>query len=238
MNTTGNKPEDSKDGKSGPNVLSDIGCFRDLSPGDLDFLSDRKTQLVYTEGENIFKQGAFAPYVMLIISGLVKVYLQTGPGRQINIRLARTGDFLAFQSVFGVNVYNYSSIALKESKVCMISTEGLRELLLRNPSFALEVTSRNYRNEILHLEIIKNLSYKQMRGKLASSLMYLSSPEFSDEEVFQHLSRQDIADFASIAPESTVRFLKEFEKEGIIRLEGRDIEVLDRDLLGDISRRG
>ncbi len=218
--------------------LTDIGCFRGLSADDLTFLQDRKTQLIYTAGENIFKQGAFAPYVMLIISGLVKVYLQTGANRQISIRLAHTGDFLAFQSVFGENVYNYSTIALKESVICMISKDGLRELLLRNPDFALEITSKNSRNEANLLEIIKNLSYKQMRGKLASTLLYLSSKEFDDEDVFQYLNRQDIADFASISTESTVRFLKEFEKENVVRLEGRDIVVLDRRGLEEIGRLG
>lgn len=219
-------------------ILSGIGCFRDLPEDDISFLSDKKTQLVYAEGENIFKQGAFAPYVMLIIRGLVKVYLQTGSNRHINIRLARTGDFLAFQSVFGENVYNYSTIALKESVICMISKEGLKELLLKNPGFALEITSRNCRNESLYLEIIKNLSYKQMRGKLASTLLYLASEDFRGEDVFHYLTRQDVADFASISQESTVRFLKEFEKEGIIRLDGREITVLENDNLLAISRRG
>ncbi len=218
--------------------LAGIGCFRELAPDDLAFLNDRKTQLVYTAGENIFKQGAFAPYVMLIIRGLVKIYLQTGPNRQMNLRLAHTGDFLAFQSVFGENVYQYSTIAVKESVICMINKEGLKELLLKNPGFALEITSRNCRHEANYLEIIKNLSFKQMRGKLASALLYLSSDDFVNEDVFNNLHRQDIADFASISPESTVRFLKEFEKEGIIRLDGRNIEVIDRAMLGDISRRG
>ncbi len=230
-----NKPGSENEGEG---KLEDIGCFRSLGPEDLSLLNDRKTRLVYTAGENIFKQGAFAPYVMLVLRGLVKVYIQTGINRAINIRLAITGDFLAFQSIFGENLYHYSAIAIKESVICMISKEGLKELLLKNPSFAMEITSRNCRNELHYTEIIKNLSYKQMRGKLASSLLYLSTDEFAGENVFQYLQRQDIADFASISPESTVRFLKEFEKEGIIGLDGRNIEVLDRALLGEISRKG
>ncbi len=229
---------DHNTGSGDRDALSSIGCFRNLSAGDLAFLSDKKTQLTYAGGENIFKQGAFAPYVMLILRGLVKVYLQTGASRQINIRLAHTGDFLAFQSVFGESVYNYSTIALKESVICMISKEGLKEVLLRNPDFALEITSRNCRNESQYLEIVRNLSYKQMRGKLASTLLYLSSGEFAGEDVFHHLNRQDIADFSSMSPESTVRFLKEFEKEGIITLNGREIDVLKRTSLEEISRRG
>ena len=58
-----------------------------------------------------------------------------------------------------------------------------------------------------------------MRGKLASALLYLTSEKFKNDNVFQYLTRQDIADFASITVESTVKFLKEFEKEGLTQLD-------------------
>jgi CRP/FNR family transcriptional regulator len=209
-----------------------------LYPEELEFLKDKKTQLTYLKGENLFKQGAFAPYVMFIVNGLVKIYLQTGYDKQINIRLARTGDFLAFSSIFGDNVYNYSSIAVKDSLVCMIDKESLKQLLLKNPEFAMRITSRNFRNENYLFEIIKNISYKQMRGKLASTLLYLSQDEFIEEEIFQYMSRQDIADFASISTESAIKFLKEFEKEGILSLNGKDIEITDKGKLEDIALRG
>lgn len=209
-----------------------------LFPKELELIKDKKTQLTYLKGENLFKQGAFAPYVMFIVNGLVKIYLQTGYDKQINIRLARTGDFLAFSSIFGDNVYNYSAIAVKDSLVCMIDKESLKQLLLKNPEFAMQITSRNFRNENYLFEIIKNISYKQMRGKLASTLLYLSQEEFIEEEIFQYMSRQDIADFASISTESAIKFLKEFEKEGILSLKGKDIEISDRGKLEDIALRG
>lgn len=75
-----------------------------------------------------------------------------------------------------------------------------------------------------------------MRGKLASSLIYLSSEVFLREKVFNTLSRQDIADFASVSVESVIRFLKEFEKEGILKLAGRDIRILEPHKLAEISK--
>ena len=77
-----------------------------------------------------------------------------------------------------------------------------------------------------------------MRGKLASALLYLSSEEFLEEDVFQYLTRQDIADFASITIESAVKFIKEFEKEGILKLMGKDLKITDKHMLEEIARRG
>jgi len=201
-------------------------------------LSENKTRVSYLKGENIFKQGAFAPYIIYVVEGLVKVYLQTGVEKQINISLAKTGDFLAFSSIFGENIHTYSAQALTDCEICMIEKETLKDLLLKNPQFALEITSKNYRNERHLFEIIKNVSYKQMRGKLASSLLYLSQEEFLKENVFKFLTRQEIADFASVSTESAIKFLKEFEKEKIIQLKGKEILVTDLEKLESISKNG
>ncbi len=209
-----------------------------LYPEELDIISDKKKQLVYLPGETLFKQGAFAPHVMYIIEGLIKLYLQAGKEKQINIGIAQTGDFLAFSSIFDKNTYNYSATALIDSRICMIDREGLSELLKINPEFAMKVTANSIKKENHLLEIIANMSYKQMRGKLASSLLYLTSDEFSELNLFKYLTRHDIAAFASISTESAIRFLKEFEKEEILGISGRNIEIVDRKKLEIIAEKG
>jgi len=211
---------------------------QEIRPEELNLGEQFKTKISYLRGETIFKQGAFAPYIIYVVGGLIKVYLQTGYDKQINISLAQSGDFLAFSSVFGEKIHTYSAQALCDAEICMIEKESLKNALLGNPQFALQITSKNYRNERHLLEIIKNVSYKQMRGKLASGLIYLSGDEFSRMKIFEYLTRQDVADFASISTESAIKFLKEFEKEKMISLDGRNIEILDFEKLESISKNG
>ena len=218
--------------------MGDLENREYFSLGDFDKLTHHKTQITYLKGENIFKQGAFAPYVIYVVKGLVKVYLQTGYDKQININLAKTGDFLAFSSLFGENIHTYSTQAIKDSVICMIEKESLKQSLIDNPKFALEITSENYKNEGHLFEIIKNISYKQMRGKLASALLYLSQEDFLKEDIFNYLTRQDIADFASISTESAIKFLKELEKEKVIKLTGKDIKIVDLEKLKSIGKNG
>jgi len=111
-------------------------------------------------------------------------------------------------------------------------------LLLRKPEFAMQITSRNYQNESRYLEIINNLSYKHMRGKLASAILYLSSEKFEAENVFRYLNRQNIADFASITLESAVKFIKEFEKEEVLEIKGKDILIKNREAIIEIFNKG
>lgn len=205
---------------------------------ELKILDQHKTRITYLRGENIFKQGAFAPYVLYVVSGLIKVYLQTGYDKQINIGIAQRGDYLAFSSIFGENIHTYSTQAISDAEICMIEKESLKNALLHNPDFALQITSKNYGIERHLLEIIKNLSYKQMRGKLATSLLYLSQDEFLKQNIFEFLSRQDVADFASISTESAIKFLKEFEKEDIVKLNGKEINIVNQEKLEQLSKNG
>jgi CRP-like cAMP-binding protein len=213
-------------------------CFQNLGFADLKIINEKKRQVTFFKDETVFKQGAFAPHVLFVNQGLVRVYIQTNKNKQINIRLAKKGDLIAFSSIFGKDTYLYSAIALKDSEICMIDKEALKELLWRNPDFAMQIYSKNCHNENRYIDIIRNISYKQMRGKLASALLYLSSEKFTDENVYECLTRQNIADFASISVESAVKFIKEFEKEGIISLDGKKILIQDKKSLDEINLRG
>jgi CRP/FNR family transcriptional regulator, polysaccharide utilization system transcription regulator len=76
--------------------------------------------------------------MLFVVHGLVKVYLQTGYDKQINLSLAKTGDFLAFSSIFGENIHTYSSQALTDAEICMIEKESLKDILLATPSLPLK----------------------------------------------------------------------------------------------------
>jgi CRP/FNR family transcriptional regulator len=80
--------------------------------------------------------------------------------------------------------------------------------------------------------------YKQMNGRLADALLYIDTLRNEKADIFQILSRKDLADFAGISTESTVKLLKTFEKDKLIVLKEKDIQLLDHDALNEISRKG
>jgi len=229
---------DQKHDNGGNRSLSEPDCFQLISRKDLEALSENRTQITYLKGETIFKQGAFAPHVLFIQSGLIRVYLQTGRNKVQNLWISKSGDFLAFSSMFGERTYSYSAVAMKDASLLMIDKESLRKLLQTNPEFGFRITSKNLNSEKHLMDLVASLSYKQMRGKLATALLYLDSDILRSEEVFNYLTRQDIADFASISVESVIKFLKEFEKEGILSLSGKDIFLADPQRLEEISTTG
>ena len=77
-----------------------------------------------------------------------------------------------------------------------------------------------------------------MNGRMADTLLYLDSLKNEKAEIFQLLSRKDLADFAGISTESTVKLLKMFEKDGLIALNEKDLNIIKYNALCEISKRG
>ena len=213
-------------------------CFSKLISSEITFINKNKTHLFYRKGENICKQGAFASYLLYISDGLVKIYMENPNNKNINIKILKTTDFIGFSSVYGDNTYHYSSVALRDSSVCLIEKETFRKLLENNGAFASEIIKRYCDNEKQLFNKIQSLSNKQMHGRLADTLLYLSNENLCKDNIFSYLSRKDIADFAGLSTETTVRLISELKNDNIISINGKSIEITNFEKLKEISNRG
>lgn len=214
------------------------GCFRQLIPSELDFINNNKTQILYRKDEIICKEKAYASNVLYIAGGLVKVYLESPQNRNINLKILKESEFIGLSSIYGGNIYHYSAVALVDSTICMINKDSFRKILIDNGHFASQIIEWYCNQETQLFNAIKSLGHKQMHGRLADALLTLCHENYNQEALFDNLSRKDIADFACISTESTVRLLTELKNDGIIDLDGKKIIILDRKHLLEISRLG
>jgi len=83
-----------------------------------------------------------------------------------------------------------------------------------------------------------SLTQKQMHGRMADGLLYLSKDFFESDTFKLHLSRQEIADLTAMSKDSAIRILKDFERDGLISLKGNELSILNTDQLMNISLKG
>lgn len=222
------------------NYVCDINalCFQNLTPEEQNFIRSSKTQVHFRKGETLIKQGAYSSHILFIIDGLVKQYVEGDITRNFNVRIMKGGDFIGLSAVFNNNTFSYSANALTPTIAFLIEKETVASLMRRNGEFAYRIINRYCQQDVLLYNLLGRMMFKQMNGRLADTLLYLDSDLFAGENIFIRLSRKDIADFAGISTESAVKLLKSFEKDGIIKLEEKDITIVDREKLQAISRLG
>ncbi|MGL4994147.1 MAG: Crp/Fnr family transcriptional regulator [Bacteroidales bacterium] len=213
-------------------------CFTSLPQEIQDEMRNHKKKIQFKKGEILLKQGTFSSSIMIIFDGLIKEYIEGPNNKCTNLRILTQGDILALSGLFSNRINNYSAMALTDVTVCVIEREYLIRLIEENPQFGLQLVKRYSLMENNFFALLHNQLYKQMNGKVADTILYLTSGIFDTQFLFANFSRKDLAEFASITPENTIRVLKKFESEGIIRLNDKQIEVIDRESLIRISQIG
>ena len=213
-------------------------CFQMLLPEEAEVVRTSKTQVLFRKDDNLTKQGAFASYVLFIIDGFAKQYLESDGIKNYNLRIIKPGEFVGLSVVFSENTFNYSSIALTDCHVFLVEKEAIAKVVKQNGMFGFSIIKRYCEQNTDLLNTVSNLMYKQMNGRMADTLLYIDSLKTEKTEIFQLLSRKDLADFAGISTESTVKLLKTFEKDGLIKLHEKNIKIIKHNSLLEISRRG
>lgn len=213
-------------------------CFQMLMPEEAELVRSSKTQVYFRKDDNLTKQGAFASYVLFMIDGFAKQYLEGSSVKTYNLRIIKPGEFVGLSAVFAGNTFTYSSVAITDCQVFLVEKEAIAKLAKKNGMFGFSIIKRYCEQNTNLMDTVRNLMYKQMNGRMADTLLYLDGLKSEKTEIFQLLSRKDIADFAGISTESAVKLLKIFEKDGLIKLIDKDVSITNHNALSEISRNG
>jgi CRP-like cAMP-binding protein len=213
-------------------------CFQMLLPEEAEVVRASKTQVLFRKDDNLTKQGAFASYILFMVDGYAKQYIEGDGIKNYNLRIIKPGEFIGLSTVFSGNTFNYSSVALTDCHVFLVEKEAIGNIVKVNGKFGFNIIKRYCEQNTNLLNTVRSLMYKQMNGRLADTLLYVDGLKTEKPDIFQLLSRKDLADFAGISTESTVKLLKQFEKDGLLKLNEKDIRLLKHNELIDISKRG
>jgi len=185
----------------------------------------------------ICKQGTEVSHALFLIKGTAKLYIEGMNNRNIILYLLKPPAYIGLLSFFENPNYSYSVAALEDAEVCYINLEIVKKLYIDNHDLLLKLNKAFGKSVSNILNKIISLNQKQIRGRLAETLIYLS--ELNNSNKFHlGLSRKEVGEMIAISEENTVRLFTEFAKENIISIKGRDVEILDMSFLKKICEVG
>lgn len=213
-------------------------CFEKLTPEQLVFLEANSVRIKYRKGEVICKQGGFVSHVMYMEMGLAKVFLENGTNSLV-LRITTDKNFLGLSSVSEDHpFFPYSAMAYVDSEIRQIEVKAFRTLMEQNFQFAKEIIDILSSNSMQIYGRFFCFTYKQAFGRLADILLCLTDRIFKTSEFCLPLSRKELAELSGMSPETVIRMLKEFNDEGLIRMDGKTIEIIDHERIKQISETG
>jgi CRP-like cAMP-binding protein len=212
--------------------------FAYLDDASIDDLCDHKEEQFFHKGEIINHEGEKINTFKYLKSGLVKLYRRTSTGEEQVITITRPFEFVSNMSIFSEERYQYSVSALEDSVVCLIKLDFIKELFLKNGAFAMGLLTKI---SMINDKIISqtlDIRQKNLIGRVAYVLLYFTKEIYKSRVFDLPVSRKEIADYIGMSTANVIRTLSDFKREGIIRVFGKTIEVVEIEKLEVISKRG
>ncbi len=210
-------------------------CFNELSLNDLAKVTANKVEIKYKKGETIIKQNSFASHIYFVKSGLVKMYIES-KNKNLTIEVAGPGTMYGITSINYNKYYNFSLAALNDVNICEINVDVINNIMKNNIGFSYDIVNQLNRMNDKLISKLGCLSQKQSFTRVCEMLVELSDNVYKKRKFVLDLSRKDLSELTNVATENVVRILKDLEKEKIITLSGKNINIINYEVLLNYSK--
>lgn len=192
--------------------------------GAFDTVKSARSASNFKAGQTIFYTGNEPLGLYTVQSGLVKLEVLSPDGSAHTLRLMGPGQALGYRSLFAGEPYQATAIAVEDSRLCFVPKATLLGLVDHTPGVAVNLLRRL--SEDLRTAEEKWVAQvdKDAGSRVAEALLFLND-HFKD----QSWTRREISEWAGTTPETVMRALAQFEKEGWILAQGRHYHILDRE---------
>lgn len=209
-----------------------------LNDEEFKSLHKGKCELLFNPKEIIYKKGSPLTHMACITDGMAKVSLETSKNKNIIVKLLRPSELLDAPGFVTDFRHHYTITAITSIRACLFDVKVLKEILSLNSNFAVEFIRYLNISTIHLMNRFESLTQKNMPGRIAETLLYLSDEIYGNQQFQTALNRQDIADLSAMTKESAIRILKDLKVDGIIDFHLNSFQILLQDQLKTISRNG
>jgi len=218
--------------------IGSIPFFEELPEEQIEDLSMIVADQVFHRGQSIFSEGDDGTGFYVVISGRIKIFKLSSEGKEQTLHIFGPGDPFGEVAVFSGQHFPANAEAMEESRLFFFPRDSFAKLIGKNPSLALNMLAILSKRLRRFANLIDDLSLKEVPGRLAAYLIYLSGQKGDSEELELNITKSQLASLLGTIPETLSRILGKMSKQGLIETDGRRIRILDREALEDLAESG
>ncbi|MFT3818079.1 MAG: Crp/Fnr family transcriptional regulator [Rubrivivax sp.] len=214
-----------------PRYLSMQPLFQEMNAAELSRLATGCTLRRLARGEMVFRVGEPCEAFHVAVTGQVKLFAISPAGAEKVIELVGPGQSFAEALMFTGRPYIVNAQALADSLVLSISKAAVLTEIEQDPRFALRMLAGISRR--LH-GLVHDVQSYALHSGLQRVIGYLLRDQTAEDCVSGEVitislpvSKATIASRLSLTPEYFSRVLHELEDAGLVRIDKRDVHILD-----------
>ena len=218
--------------------IARVPLFEGLPPEQIEDLAMIVTDQTFGKGEAIFSEGEDADGFYVVITGRVKIFKLSPDGKEQILHFFGPGEPFGEVPVFTGQHFPASAEVMEESRVFFFPRKSFVDLIKRTPSLALNMLAILSKRLRRFAALIDDLSLKEVPGRLAAYLLYLSDQNRGAKVLELAVTKAQLASLLGTIPETLSRILGKLSSQGLIESDGRRIRIMDREALRDLAESG
>ena len=218
--------------------IATIPLFQGLPDKHLEDLAMIVVDQVFQRGQVIFSEGDDGNGFFVAITGRVKIYKMSPDGKEQILHIFEPGEPFGEVPVFTGQQFPANAEAMKECRLYFFPRDSFVHLIKKNPSLALNMLAILSKRLRRFTMLVENLSLKEVPGRLAAYLLYLSDKGEGARDLELSITKGQLASLLGTIPETLSRILGKMSGQGLIETEGPKIKILDPRGLEDLAEWG
>ncbi|MDH4061033.1 MAG: Crp/Fnr family transcriptional regulator [Aquincola sp.] len=211
-----------------PRYLSVQPLFTDLSASELERLAQGCAVRRFARGETVFLVGEPCEEFHVCVTGQVKLYAVSPAGAEKVIDIIAPGQSFAEALMFTGRPYIINAQALTDALLLSVRKQAVEDEIARDSRFALRMLAGISRrlHGLVH-DVEAYALHSGVQRVIGYLLRDIASGSGEPVTVSLPVSKATIASRLSLTPEYFSRVLHELEAAGLVRIDKRDIHILD-----------
>jgi len=213
--------------------VKNVHLFNDLTKDQLDDVLQHAYIQKLDKDQILFSQGDQVDRFYLVYSGQIKLFRLSAEGQEKIIEIVISGQTFAEALMFLERPrYPVSCSALKDAEIIVFDSKQFLKMLRLSPDmcFILLGTMSQRIRGLIHE--IDNLSLQNGRHRLSA---YLLEQAGDADYIKLSVPKSVLSSRLSIQPETFSRIVKQLRNTSTIKVDGSEIEILDREQLEEYA---
>jgi CRP/FNR family transcriptional regulator len=179
----------------------------------------------------LFAEGERAEGFYLILTGSVKVFKISPDGKEHILHIFGPGEPVGEVPVFSGKEFPAFAETLKKSRLLYFPRSRFLELAARQPQVLLNMLATLSMRLRIFSQKIEQLSLKEVASRLSEVLLEMAkdpSRNMSEDVAQLRITKAQLASQLGTTPETLSRTFQKMTRLGLLRVENRRVELLDR----------
>ncbi len=208
-------------------TLAQIPLLASLNETEIQALAQRAVERRFTPEEMLFWEGEPCAGIFLIVQGSVKIFKTSQGGREMMLALETAPSTVAELPLFDGGPYPASVRAVEPVVSLFLNKADFQQVCRQYPEVALKVLAVVGRRLRHLVGVVESMTFGSVTQRLARLLLDASRQAGADEFDLP-LTHQELASRLGTVREVVSRNLARFRAEGMLRVQGHQIRILDR----------